>query len=155
MLFIFVIYIESTCTTFRIRFLLPIPCSWIFSIRTTPAIFANKVWSVPIPTFSPARNFCPRCLTKIEPALAGCLWRILTPRRRPIESRPLLVDPPAFLVAIPLTVVVVTACGAGWWSGWATTFLVNKVAAEEERFASVRIIIVLYFICVCFAGLLN
>lgn len=146
---LFYYYTESTCTTFRIRFLLPIPCSCIFSIRTTPAIFANKVWSVPIPTFSPARNFCPRCRTRMEPALAGCLCRILTPSRRPIESRPLLVDPPAFLVAIPLTPVAVVVaavidCGDDWWSGWATAFLVHKVAAEEERFASVRIIIALY-----------
>ena len=123
-------YVATMCTTFRVRFLLLIvPSSRIFSILTNPATFAKRVWSFPIPTLSPARNRWPRCLTKIEPALAGSLWRTLIPSRRPIESLPLLVDPPAFFVAIPRAVMV----------------YVVAVAHDEEREARDRIIVFYLF----------
>jgi hypothetical protein len=146
-------YIASTtCTTFRIRFLLlatvvfvPAPRR-IFSILTTPATLAKRVWSFPIPTLSPARNFCPRCRTRMDPALAGWLWRILTPSLRPIESRPLFVDPPAFFVAIPRTavmVVVFVVCCCGW-----KAFAIVLVH-EEGRFANARIMLFPILVCFC------
>jgi hypothetical protein len=44
----------------------------------------------------------------MDPGLATCPPKILTPSRRPAESRPLDVDPPAFLVAMLRVVTNVT-----------------------------------------------
>ena len=75
---------------------------------TTPSVNANSVWSFPMPTLSPARNFWPRCRTRMLPAFAGCLGHILIPSLRPAESLPLFEEPPAFLVAIVRQLV---SCG--------------------------------------------
>ena len=72
--------------------------SWFWNV-TTPPTFANKVWSLPIPTLGPAFILLPRCRTIIPPAEMGIECWTLIPRRRPAESRPLLELPPAFLVA--------------------------------------------------------
>lgn len=90
----------TTCTIFLFLFFT------LFSIFTTPAARAKIVWSFPMPTLSPAKNFFPRCRTMILPALAILPGHTLMPKRRPAESRPLLDDPPAFLVAF-LTVISV------------------------------------------------
>ena len=69
-----------------------------FSVNLTiPSIFAKIEWSLPIPTFSPGKNFVPLCLTIIDPAVTFCSPKTFTPRRFAFESRPFLVDPPAFL----------------------------------------------------------
>lgn len=73
---------------------------------TVPSYLAKTVWSLPIPAFSPARYFCPRCRTIMDPAVTCCPCVALTPKRRPMESRPLFVDPPCFLVAMVRVTVV-------------------------------------------------
>ena len=69
-------------------------------METLPSVRANSVWSLPTPTFSPGRNFIPRCLTMIEPARQYVLGQTLMPSLLPAESRPLFDEPPAFFVAM-------------------------------------------------------
>lgn len=72
----------------------------LFFISTNPSVRANRVWSLPIPTFLPGRTSVPRCLTKIEPVVVLAPGVTLTPRYLGFESLPFFVDPPAFFVAI-------------------------------------------------------
>ena len=65
-----------------------------------PAISEKSVKSLPMPTFMPGRNLVPFWRTMISPALTTCPPKRLTPRRLALESRPFLLEPPAFLCAI-------------------------------------------------------
>src|SRR5215470_12108578 len=67
----------------------------------TPVIFANRVSSLPRPTFSPGLIRVPRWRTMIEPP--GTNWppNAFTPSRCELESRPFLELPNPFLCAIP------------------------------------------------------
>lgn len=97
-----------TWTTFR--FLLN---SYLVNL-TIPGRVAKIVWSRPIPTPSPVRNFLPLWRTIMAPAFASRPGNNLIPRRRPAESRPFVDDPAAFLVAMVL--VVWKDCRKGWWA---------------------------------------
>ena len=66
---------------------------------TAPCTFENRVWSFPIPTFSPAYHFLPLCRIMMAPGFASQSFQIFMPNRRPAESRPLFDDPAAFFVA--------------------------------------------------------
>src|SRR5580704_426452 len=67
---------------------------------TFPLINANKVWSLPTPTFLPGCHLVPRWRAIMFPASTASPPKIFSPRRWPAESRPLREDPPAFLCAI-------------------------------------------------------
>lgn len=67
---------------------------------TTPSVSAKSVSSSALFTPLPALNFEPLCLMMMLPAFTVCEPKILTPSRFEIESRPRLVEPPAFLCAI-------------------------------------------------------
>lgn len=67
---------------------------------TVPSINAKIVWSLPMEAFSPAKNLVPLCLMMIFPARAICPPKIFTPSLLATESRPLRVEPAAFLCAI-------------------------------------------------------
>src|SRR5260370_16009275 len=73
------------------------PRFWIF---TVPETFANSVWSVPTPTFAPARTGVPRWRIRIFPARTDWPPNGFTPSRLEWESRPFRVLPPAFLCAM-------------------------------------------------------
>src|SRR4030088_3773532 len=73
------------------------PRFWNF---TLPEIFANSVWSVPVPTLVPARTGVPRWRTRIFPARTDSPPKRFTPSRLECESRPFRVLPPAFLCAM-------------------------------------------------------
>ena len=66
---------------------------------TLPSASANKVWSRPIPTFSPGWTGVPRCRMMIFPEVTACPPNFFTPNRFPLDLRPFFVDPPAFFVA--------------------------------------------------------
>ena len=87
------------------RKILPSYFFCLFSVKLTcPSIVAKIVKSLPIPTFSPGKNFVPFCLTIIAPAVTLCPPKTLTPLRLATESRPFLLDPPAFLCDIAFLV---------------------------------------------------
>src|SRR5581483_5136396 len=67
---------------------------------TTPVTFANKVSSLPQPTFRPGLIFVPRCRTMMEPPGTNCPPKTFTPSRCALESRPFLELPRPFLCAI-------------------------------------------------------
>src|SRR6056297_1213170 len=69
---------------------------------TLPSASANRVWSRPTPTLSPAWKRVPRWRTRMLPASTRSPPKRLTPRNLGFESRPLRVEPPAFLCAICL-----------------------------------------------------
>src|SRR3984893_11900077 len=69
---------------------------------TFPSIKAYNVRSVPIPTFAPGCQVVPRWRTMMLPPMTASPPNFFTPRRRPLESRPLRDEPPAFLCAIDL-----------------------------------------------------
>src|SRR5262249_12712362 len=75
----------------------PLALVWYW---TRPSIRANSVWSLPMPTLSPACHWVPRWRTMMLPARQCSPPKSFTPRRWPAESRPLRDDPPAFLCAI-------------------------------------------------------
>src|SRR6185312_5877746 len=78
-----------------------IRCSTPFFWNTTlPSTFANSVWSVPVPTFRPARTGVPRWRMMMFPARTRSPPKRFTPSRLEWESRPFLVLPPAFLCAM-------------------------------------------------------
>src|SRR5580658_6362937 len=79
------------------------PCRPLSSNLTMPVISANRVSSLPWPTFTPAWCFVPRCRTKIVPALTRWPPNRLTPSRCPCESRPFVEEPPPFLCAMTLS----------------------------------------------------
>ncbi len=67
---------------------------------TTPAMTEYRVSSVPLRTFLPGCILVPRCRTSIIPDFIVCPSPTLVPKYCGFESRPNLVDPPAFLCAI-------------------------------------------------------
>src|SRR6476620_1752762 len=56
---------------------------------TTPVAVANRVSSLPLPTFSPGWNRVPRWRTMIVPACTSVPLKTFTPSRCAFESRPL------------------------------------------------------------------
>src|SRR5579871_2850700 len=67
---------------------------------TMPCTFANRVSSLPRPTFSPALKREPRWRTRMEPPVTNSPPKAFTPRRCAFESRPFLELPKPFLCAI-------------------------------------------------------
>src|SRR3990170_1647154 len=67
---------------------------------TMPSAVANRVWSRPTPTFSPAFILVPRWRTRMLPEMTFWPPKRFTPSRWPSESRPLREEPPAFLCAM-------------------------------------------------------
>src|SRR5260370_19335339 len=67
---------------------------------TMPETFANKVSSLPRPTFSPGLKCVPRCRTRMEPPVTSSPPKAFTPRRCALESRSFLELPRPFLCAI-------------------------------------------------------
>src|SRR5215467_4286409 len=65
-----------------------------------PGILAKRVSSLPRPTFSPGKNFVPRCRTRIDPPVTSCPANAFTPSRCEFESRPLREEPCPFLCAM-------------------------------------------------------
>src|SRR5277367_5406959 len=57
-----------------------------------PVIFANKVSSLPRPTFKPGFTRVPRCRTIMVPPGTSCPPKALNPSRCEFESRPLRDD---------------------------------------------------------------
>src|ERR1035437_4157693 len=67
---------------------------------TVPVTFANRVSSLPQPTFVPGLILVPRCRTMIDPPGTTCPPNTFTPRRCALESRPFFELPNPFLCAI-------------------------------------------------------
>ena len=67
---------------------------------TMPVILANRVSSLPRPTFSPGFMRVPRCRTMMEPPETSWPPNDFTPSRCALESRPLRELPKPFLCAI-------------------------------------------------------
>src|SRR3954468_17024061 len=67
---------------------------------TTPVTLANKVSSLPRPTFRPGLMGVPRWRTMIDPPGTSCPPKTFTPSRCAFESRPLRELPKPFLCAI-------------------------------------------------------
>src|SRR4051812_39197156 len=68
----------------------------------TPVTLANKVSSLPRPTFGPGLIRVPRCRTMIDPPGTNCPPKAFTPSRCAFESRPFRELPRPFLCAIAL-----------------------------------------------------
>src|SRR5262245_18213731 len=86
------------------RTLTKVRCSAPFFLNCTrPVLSANSVWSVPMPTLSPARYGVPRWRTRMLPASTRSPPNFFTPSRFDWDSRPFLVLPPAFLCAMFLS----------------------------------------------------
>src|SRR5216684_5912641 len=84
--------IGSTITNF--------PIEPLFRNLIRPVILANKVSSLPRPTFSPGLTRVPRCRTMIVPPGTICPPNALNPSRCAFESRPFRDVPCPFLCAI-------------------------------------------------------
>src|SRR5580698_10247177 len=69
---------------------------------TAPADSANRVSSLPRPTFTPGWKCVPRWRRMISPALTTWPPKRLTPSRWALESRPFRVDEAPFLCAMSL-----------------------------------------------------
>jgi len=69
---------------------------------TIPSVSAKRVWSLPIPTFSPGWCCVPRWRTMMLPAMQPWPPKILTPNRFDSDSRPFFELPTPFLCAIIL-----------------------------------------------------
>src|SRR5215510_7862465 len=67
---------------------------------TWPSTSANRVWSLPRPTFGPGCHLVPRWRAMILPATAYSPPNSFKPSRWLFESRPLREEPPAFLCAM-------------------------------------------------------
>src|SRR6266850_6117814 len=67
---------------------------------TTPSIIANRVSSLPRPTFLPGFHFVPRCRARMLPPNTCWPPNFFRPRRWEFESRPLRDEPTPFLCAI-------------------------------------------------------
>src|SRR6266850_7625223 len=65
-----------------------------------PAILANSVSSLPMPTFRPRLNLVPRWRTRIDPPLTSWPPKRFTPSRCEWLSRPFRELPTPFLCAI-------------------------------------------------------
>src|ERR1700679_3158442 len=65
-----------------------------------PVILANKVSSLPRPTFKPGFTRVPRCRTIIVPPGTSCPPKALKPNRWAFESRPFRDVPCPFLCAM-------------------------------------------------------
>ncbi len=68
--------------------------------RTYPGAEAYIVWSLPILVISPEWYFWPRCRIMMLPEITASPPNFFTPKRCPGLSRPFLVEPPAFFVAV-------------------------------------------------------
>src|ERR1700722_7105844 len=64
---------------------------------------ANRVSSLPQPTFSPGLIFVPRCRTMMDPLGMYCPPKTLMPSRCAHESRPFLELPKPFLCAMTIS----------------------------------------------------
>src|SRR6266850_7342190 len=67
---------------------------------TTPETSANKVSSLPRPTFFPGFHFVPRCRARMLPPRTLSPPNFFRPNRCEFESRPLRDEPTPFLCAI-------------------------------------------------------
>src|SRR6187549_1334660 len=85
------------------------PCAPWSSNFTVPVTLANRVSSLPRPTFWPAANLRPRCRTRIEPPVTRLPSNRFTPRRCDWLSRPLRELPWPFLCAICLLLLELDA----------------------------------------------
>src|SRR5262252_9090920 len=76
---------------------------WPRSLNSTvPVILANRVSSLPRPTFRPGLMRVPRWRTMMEPPVTSWPPKDFTPRRCALESRPFLELPKPFLCAMEL-----------------------------------------------------
>src|SRR6185369_1685730 len=90
-------YSAASATASTETYLRPSLPSWK---RTRPAPRANRVWSLPMPTFTPGYTRVPRWRMMMLPPMTCWPPNFFTPRRFDSESRPLRDEPPAFLCAI-------------------------------------------------------
>src|SRR5690606_5936635 len=67
---------------------------------TLPSMRANRVWSLPMPTFTSGWCCVPRWRTMIFPAMARWPPNIFTPKRLLCDSRPFFELPAPFLCAM-------------------------------------------------------
>src|SRR6266850_5151083 len=67
---------------------------------TTPSIIANRVSSLPRPTFFPGFHFVPRCRARMLPPRTFSPPNFLSPSLCEFESRPFRDEPTPFLCAI-------------------------------------------------------
>src|SRR5208283_4807871 len=77
-----------------------LPIEPLFRNLMRPVILANKVSSLPRPTFSPGFTRVPRCRTMMVPPGTICPPNALNPSRCAFESRPFREVPCPFLCAI-------------------------------------------------------
>src|SRR5580700_7408856 len=77
-----------------------LPIEPLFRNLMRPVILANKVSSLPRPTFSPGFTRVPRCRTMMVPPGTTCPPNALNPSRCAFESRPFREVPCPFLCAI-------------------------------------------------------
>src|SRR6185503_2759836 len=99
---------------------------------TSPATSAKRVWSLPTPTFSPARRRVPRWRTRTVPASTCEPANSVTPSRCPAESRPLRVEPAPFLCAISLCLDLLDADGGLRLAVAARAALTGLVLVPED-----------------------
>jgi hypothetical protein len=76
-------------------------------------------------TLSPGWNVVPRWRTMILPGITASPPNFFTPRRRPAESRPFLVDPPLFFVAV--------RCGTSTAAAAPSLTRAQKIGAATAR----------------------
>ena len=124
----------SSSVNFSI-FTIVLPFTLFFVNFTFPSTKLNKVWSVPIPQFSPGCHFVPRCLAMMFPGRTSSPPYFLMPKNFGFESRPFDVDPPAFFDAN------LTCCGCG--CSPPKTTLVND--NKEDKVALVLVLKLLVF----------
>src|ERR1700688_1647795 len=77
-----------------------LPMEPLFRNLMRPVILANRVSSLPRPTFSPGFTRVPRCRTMMVPPGTICPPKALNPSRCAFESRPLREVPCPFLCAM-------------------------------------------------------
>lgn len=130
----------SSSVNFSI-FTIVLPFTLFFVNFTFPSTKLNKVWSVPIPQFSPGCHFVPRCLAMMFPGRTSSPPYFLMPKNFGFESRPFDVDPPAFFDA-NLTCVC-CCCGCGSCGPPKTTLNDNK--EDKEALLLVLKLLLVFF----------
>ena len=123
----------SSSVNFSI-FTIVLPFTLFFVNFTFPSTKLNKVWSVPIPQFSPGCHFVPRCLAMMFPGRTSSPPYFLMPKNFGFESRPFDVDPPAFFDAN------LTRCGCCGCSPPKTTLNDNK----EDKVVALALVLKLF-----------
>src|ERR1051325_2025253 len=83
---------------------------------TTPSIKANRVSSLPRPTFLPGFHFVPRWRARMLPPRTRSPPNFFNPSRCEFESRPLRDEPTPFLCAIFKLQNKVWSLESGVWS---------------------------------------